>query len=218
MDSNRAAAKALKNASTSTSRSERRRAGFTLKCSRAYSPGARRRRRNARLVLVAVALFAALPTEAAGHPPVRTREQIVSAIRQRLGLLPRPGRLCVRLPERGPEAVVVVQRRSARSRAYRLLRSAKIRGIVEVHTHAQYERLTEELSRSIATQIPQGFPPGIHVSAEASAGHLECMRASIELPTPANTPPAVVAWARSEVQRYGQDWVSYRFTPHIILF
>jgi hypothetical protein len=140
----------------------------------------------------------------------RSPQELARALRTHLGLLSRRERVCARFPATGEEAIVVVARRRAVRSARRLLSAAKVIGGVEVRTHDQYASDTARLSRLIARQIPRPYRTVVHVSAERSRGHLECIKASIELVHHQRAPQGLNDWAASEVRQYGGDRVRYR--------
>ncbi len=175
-------------------------------------------RRRVAIGLRAVAAAMALVTMDADaeSPAVAESHDVVAithALRAHLRILPRPPRLCFRLPAQGRQAILVVQRPNAVARGRALLRAAGVVGDVEVVGRTAYERRMEDLSRAIEAESQAAVGATVHASAEAMVGGIECIKASIEIGVKGTVSEATLSWARSEIQRYGSDRVTYRYTP-----
>jgi hypothetical protein len=165
------------------------------------------------ILLGAVILSASCYDGIAGARVVhrRDRQELIRALAGHRLILPVSQRLCFRLPERGPEAVVVVRAEAFVRNARRLLGTERVVGRVEVRRSVQYEHFITRLARVIESEVPEAFRGTIHVSGEVIPGHFECLKARIELGLQSEAPQAAVEWAQAEVQRYGADLVIYRF-------
>jgi hypothetical protein len=177
---------------------------------------------GARNILIAIGALLLAPEAgtAAAVLPIhahRDRITIIHALEAHAHLLSRPPRLCFRLPDAGPEAILVVQRPGALRQGERLLRAADVEGSVEVRTLDQYEHEIEVLAEFITTEAPPMPRPALHASLRSPAGHIECVKASIEVAPQESVTPEELAWARTEIAHYGSDLVTFNYGSRGVL-
>jgi hypothetical protein len=146
----------------------------------------------------------ALPSSAAA----RGDDTVLTALRPYLRHIPN---VCVRLPDRGPEAILVVQRTAFVRRARRALHAAHVDGRVEVRPGPQYTNEIIVLGREIELHAP-AFPHTVHAAYGIEGVREECVRALLQLARRDEATEAEVAWAKAEVARYGSDRVGYIYT------
>jgi hypothetical protein len=129
---------------------------------------------------------------------------------------------CLRLPPRGPYAILVVGRsRSEEIRnAPALLRHFKIDGEIEVikggekEYEARMGHIRERVSMSrpktkIFAAVPIYVAMGEQLGITTTVGSLRCPKVYIELGPKRSVPPKVLEWAQREMARYGSDRVEY---------
>jgi hypothetical protein len=141
----------------------------------------------------------------------RSRPQILASLQAQIQLVPAPERQCVRIPSGGPEAIILVAGRAGVGDAYRLLGAAHVEGSVEVWPGLQYEQTLTRLAQVIEAEEPPSLTR-INVGVRSVPG-LQCSRADIQLGIPGEVSEQALAWARSVIERWGEDRVTSEYTP-----
>lgn len=141
----------------------------------------------------------------------RSRPQVLASLQVQIQLLPAPERQCVRIPSRGPEAIILVAGRAGVADAYRLLAATHVEGSVEVWPGLQYEQTLTRLAQVIEAEEPPSLTR-IDVGVRSAPG-LECPTADIQLGIPGEVSEQTLAWAQSAIARWGEDRVTFEYTP-----